>query len=41
VKFKGAVSVGQIQKLADEAARSHRELDAKIQEANWRTDLKR
>ena len=40
VKFKGTVSVVQIQKEADNAAKVHRELDAKIQEANWKTDLK-
>jgi hypothetical protein len=39
VKFVSTVGVAQIQARADELARAHRELDTKIQEMNWRTDL--
>lgn len=39
VKFTSVVNVADIQKRADDLARQHRELDTKIQEANWRTDM--
>ncbi|HET9909824.1 MAG TPA: DIP1984 family protein [Anaerolineales bacterium] len=39
VKFKGTVKVAQIQERADELAKAHRELDTKIQEMNWKTEL--
>ncbi len=39
VKFKSTILVSDIQKRADELAKEHRELDAKIQAANWQTDL--
>lgn len=39
VKFKSTVKVSEIQKRADDLAREHRELDEKIQEANWQTEL--
>jgi Family of unknown function (DUF6847) len=39
VKFKGTVRVAQIQELADQNAKAHRELDTRIQEMNWKTDL--
>lgn len=39
VKFKSAVSVAKMQKQADELAKAHRELDAKIQAANWEQTL--
>ncbi|MEN6370840.1 MAG: DIP1984 family protein [Armatimonadota bacterium] len=39
VKFKGNVRVDEIQNKADDIAKERRELDAKIQECNWRTDL--
>lgn len=39
VKFKSTVSVADMQKRADALARAFRELDARIQEANWRTEL--
>ena len=39
VKFRSTVSVAQIQKQVDELAKEHRELDARIQEANWQFDL--
>jgi hypothetical protein len=39
VRFKSMVNIAEIQKEADRLAKEHRELDAKIQEANWRTEL--
>ncbi len=39
VRFKGTVSVAAVQKKADETAKEFRELDARIQETNWRVDL--
>ncbi|HEY0738826.1 MAG TPA: DIP1984 family protein [Herpetosiphonaceae bacterium] len=39
VKFQSTVNVPKIQQQADEFARAFRELDAQIQEANWRTDI--
>lgn len=39
VRFQSAVEVAAIQKQADEYAKAYRELDAKIQAANWATDL--
>lgn len=39
VKFKGTVTVAEIQERADQLAKAHRELDTKIQEMNWRTEL--
>ncbi|HEY0604718.1 MAG TPA: DIP1984 family protein [Herpetosiphonaceae bacterium] len=39
VKFQSTVNVAEIQHQADEFARAFRELDAQIQEANWRTDI--
>ena len=39
VKFMSTINIAEIQKRADSLAREHRELDAKIQEANWLTEL--
>jgi hypothetical protein len=39
VKFRSTVSIAEIQKQVDELAKEHRELDARIQEANWQFDL--
>jgi len=39
VRFKSTVSVAAIQRQADDLAKAHRELDALIQEANWKTNL--
>lgn len=39
VKFKSTVDVALIQKRADELAKAYRELDSRIQELNWKTDL--
>lgn len=39
VKFKSTVNVSSIQKVADQLAKQHRELDAAIQEINWSTVL--
>jgi hypothetical protein len=40
VKFASTVDIARLQKQADALAKEHRELDTKIQEANWLTDLK-
>lgn len=39
VKFLSTVDPGALQRQADDVARQHRELDARIQEANWLTEL--
>lgn len=39
VKFKSTVSVAEIQKQADDLAKVYRDMDARIQETNWKTDL--
>jgi hypothetical protein len=39
VKFKSTVDVAAVQKQADDLAKQYRELDVRIQEANWRVDL--
>jgi hypothetical protein len=39
VRFLPTVDVAATQKRIDGLAREHRELDARIQEANWRVDL--
>ncbi len=39
VKFVSTVNVAGVQKRTDELAKQYRELDARIQEANWKTDL--
>lgn len=39
IKFKSTVDIPALQKQADETARTGRELDTRIQQANWVTDL--
>ena len=39
VKFRSTVKVSEIQNQADELAKEHREIDAKIQEVNWTAEL--
>ena len=39
VKFISTVSVAAVQRKADDLARQHRELDTRIQEADWLTTL--
>ncbi len=39
VKFKSTINVAEIQKQADQLSKEHRELDARIQGANWLTEL--
>ena len=39
VKFVATINVAEIQKRADELAKNYRELDARIQELNWQTEL--
>ena len=40
VKYVRTVDVAEAQKKADELARAYREMDARIQELNWQTELK-
>lgn len=39
IKYLSTVNVAELQRQADALARQRRELDARIQETNWRTDL--
>ncbi len=39
VKFVASVPVGELQRQADELARQFRELDTRIQELNWETEI--
>ena len=39
VKYVATVNVAELQKRADELAKNYRELDARIQELNWQTEL--
>lgn len=39
VKFESTVDVGDIQQQADDLAREHRNLDTRVQELNWQTEL--
>lgn len=39
VKFVATVNVAEFQKRADKLAKDYREMDARIQELNWRTEL--
>ncbi|MCB0144459.1 MAG: DIP1984 family protein [Caldilineaceae bacterium] len=39
IRSQSSVDVAEIQTLADNLAREHRELDAQIQAANWLTEL--
>jgi hypothetical protein len=39
LRYVSALAVGELRTAADEAAKEHRELDVRIQQANWATDL--
>jgi hypothetical protein len=39
IKYVSTIKVAEIQKHADELAKEYRELDARIQELNWLTEL--
>ena|SRR5688500_3671462 len=39
VKYIATINVAEIQKRADDLAKNYRELDARIQEFNWKTEL--
>lgn len=39
IKFVSTIEVGKTQKTVDKLSKEYRELDAKIQEFNWKTDL--
>ena len=39
VKYVSTINVAEIQKRADQLAKEYRELDARVQELNWQTEL--
>ena len=39
IKYVSTINVAETQKHADELAKEYRELDARIQEINWQTEL--
>jgi hypothetical protein len=39
LKYISTINVAEIQKRADELAKTYRDLDARIQELNWQTEL--
>ncbi|HSE23029.1 MAG TPA: hypothetical protein VLB68_15285 [Pyrinomonadaceae bacterium] len=39
MKYISTINVAGTQKRADELAKNYRELDARIQEVNWKTEL--
>ncbi|MEG4113253.1 MULTISPECIES: DIP1984 family protein [unclassified Microcoleus] len=39
VKFFSTINIGEVQTLMDRMSRQYRELDTKIQQANWNTEL--
>jgi hypothetical protein len=39
VKYISTINVAEIQKRADELAKNYRDLDARVQELNWQTEL--
>jgi flagellar biosynthesis/type III secretory pathway chaperone len=39
IRFVSPLDVAELHRRADEVAKRYRELDAKIQEANWQTEL--
>jgi len=39
LKYVSTIKVAEVQKRADELAKNYRDLDAQIQELNWRTEL--
>jgi len=39
LRYVSAVTVSELRTAADEAAKQHRELDVRIQQANWETEL--
>jgi hypothetical protein len=39
LRYLSAVDVPALRRRADEVAKEHRELDARIQQVNWEVDL--
>ena len=39
VKFQSTINVAELQRQADDLAKERRELDTKVQQANWNVDL--
>ena len=39
LRYLSAVDVPALRRMADEVAKEHRELDTRVQQANWEVDL--
>ena len=39
IKFQSAIQVAEVQRKADQLAKEHRQLDTRVQQANWQTEL--
>ena len=38
-KFQSTIQVAEVQRKADQLAKEHRQLDTRVQQANWQTEL--
>ena len=39
IKFQSTIQVAEVQRKADQLAKEHRQLDTRVQQANWPTEL--
>ena len=39
IKFQSTIQVSAVQRKADQLAKEHREIDTRVQQANWQTEL--
>ena len=39
IKFQSTIQVSEVQRKADQLAKEHREIDTRVQQANWQTEL--
>jgi len=39
IKFQSTIQVAEVQRKADQLAKEHRQLDTRVQQANWQTEL--
>ncbi len=39
IKFQSTIQVTEVQRKADQLAKEHRQLDTRVQQANWQTEL--
>ena len=39
IKFQSTIQVSEVQRKADQFAKEHREIDTRVQQANWQTEL--